>query len=195
MATLRLIGFAVLVACAASAAAANEKKSAYTKLHLADCREETPDPDDPLASGTWWCAGYDGMPVMVAEGDLRFMVSYGANAADEIAASETLPSFNHIGETLEWRLELGRDDGVWRPFATILRYFTDSDGQKGQFLVITKLGGSGQICQIGFIDALKNPDANILARQVADEAATGFRCGEENRLQYGLAEDDVAEQH
>ena len=57
MATLRLIGFAVLVACAASTAAANEKKSAYTKLDLADCREEAPDPDDPLASGTWWCDG------------------------------------------------------------------------------------------------------------------------------------------
>jgi hypothetical protein len=193
MATLQLAGSVLVVAIAASAAAANEKKSVYTKLDLAQCREEAPDPDDPLASGTWWCEGHDGMPIMVAEGDLRMMVSYGANAAGEIAASETLPSFNHIGETLEWRLELGRDDGLWHPFATILRYFTDSDGEKGQFLVITKLGGSGQICQIGFVDALKNPDANTLARQVADEAAPGFRCGEENRLQFGLTGDDARE--
>jgi hypothetical protein len=75
------------------------------------------------------------MPVRVAEGDLRFLVSYGANAAGEIAAGQTVPQFNTINETLEWRL-----DGAGRAFATILRFFTDGEGEKEQILVVTRLG-------------------------------------------------------
>ena len=106
------------------------------------------------------------MKVMVTEGDLRFMLSYGDDAENEVAAGQTLPRFNTIGNTLEWRLEKG-DDGIARPTATILRFFTDPDvegGRKGQVLVITKLGGPGQICQMGRVNALANPDANAMPR-------------------------------
>ena len=191
MAGLRMILAAALVlGTAPTAAVANE--SAYTKLALAACREEAPDPDDPLQSGVWWCEGYGGMPVRVAEGDLRFMVSYGDTAAAERAATQTLPRFNTIGGTLEWRLKSGAD-GTSRPIATILRYFTDADvegGRKGQFLVITRLGPPGAVCQVGFVDALVNPDANAIAREVADNAAEGFDCASEEPLQYGLVGGD-----
>jgi len=191
MAGIRVVLVAVAVLAASPAiAAANE--SVYTKLDLAACREEAPDPDDPLQSGVWWCEGYQGVPVRVAEGDLRFMVSYGADAADEPAAGQTLPRFNTIGETLEWRLKSGADR-TSRPVATILRYFTDADaegGRKGQFLVITRLGPPGRVCQIGLVDALVNPDANAIARAVADNAGEGFDCATEERLQYGLVGGD-----
>jgi hypothetical protein len=127
----------------------------------------------------------------VAEGDLRFLVSFGENAADEPAAGETLPAFNTIGTTLEWRLERNRSDGSLTPVATILRYFTDSGtgtGEKGQFLVVTKLGGPGQVCHIGYVDATLNPDANTMARQVAEQAAAGFVCGQDRPGTYGLAQ-------
>lgn len=169
---------------------AAEITSAYTDLDLADCREQPTDPDDPLQSGVWWCEGYAGIPVYVTEVDLRFIVSYGPTATEEIAASETLPAFNTLGDTIEWRLAPGLD-GRPLPFATILRFHTDADGIKGQVLVITKLATPGQVCRVGTIDVSHNPDANALAREVADNAAPGFACGHDQPLAYGLVGDDA----
>ena len=180
----------ILLAClpaAVPALADGAFESAYTKLDLANCQQEPLNPDDPVAGGTWWCEGYGGTPVRVAEGDLRFLVSFGHNAADEPAAGETLPAFNTIGTTLEWRL--GRDwaTGSFVPIATILRYFTDSGtGEKGQVLVVTKLGAPGQVCHVGYVDALLNPQANATARQVAEQVAAGFVCGTHQAGYYGV---------
>ena len=191
MATSLLKRLTILVACLSAVAPALANgafESAYTKLDLGQCRQEPLNPDDPVEGGTWWCEGYGGTPVRVAEGDLRFLVSYGENAAEEVAAGETLPAFNTIGTTLEWRLERDRSNGSLHPIATILRYFTDSGtGEKGQVLVVTKLGGPGQVCHIGYVDALLNPDANAMARQVAEQAAAGFVCGQDRPGTYGLA--------
>ena len=179
--------FLVLYVVAATPAIAGDYDSAYTKLDLGQCRQEAPDPEDPLSGGVWWCAGHAGIPVRVAEGDLRFLVSFGANAAGEPAASETLPQFNRIGTTLEWRLEASPADGRWRPVATILRYFTQGDlDSEGQVLVVTKLGPPGQICHIGYVDALLSPDANVIARQVAEMGASSFICGRDHAGYYGV---------
>lgn len=180
--------FLVLYFVMAAPAAAGIYDSAYTKLDLDQCRQEAPDPEDPLSGGVWWCAGYTGIPVRVAEGDLRFLVSFGANAAGEPAAGETLPQFNRIGTTLEWRLETTPTDGSWRPVATILRYFTQGDfDAEGQVLVVTKLGPPGQICHIGYVDALLNPDANVIARQIAEMGSGSFVCGRDQPSYYGIA--------
>lgn len=194
MARHRLILLLGLVLSLGASAASAENASVYTRLVLERCRAEPPDPEDPLQSGVWWCRGHGTIPVRVAEGDLRFLVSYGRDAQDEMAASQTLPQFNTINETLEWRLAPGLD-GVPRPVATILRFFTDSGdgGRKGQVLVITKLGGPGQVCHVGYVDALLNPDANVIARQVADNAAPHFVCGRDMALRYGLTGDDAQE--
>ena len=186
------IGLSLLVPLLAAAQAAAENSSAYTKIHLEACRAIPPAPDDPLQSGAWWCEGYGGIPVYVSEGDLRFFVSYGESAPDELAAKTTLPPFNHIGETIEWRLA---PDG--RPFATILRFFTSFGDSvpEGQVLVLTKLGGPGQICHLGYVDARTNPDANALAREVADNGAADFDCGRETALEYGLTGDEVPERY
>ena len=44
--------------------------------------------------GTWTCAGYAGTPVVLSAGNQRMQVSFGRRAADEVAAGETLGSFN-----------------------------------------------------------------------------------------------------
>jgi hypothetical protein len=163
-------------------------ESAYTALELGQCQQQPLDPGDPVDGGVWWCEGYGGMPVRVAEGDLRFLVSFGANAATEPAAGQTLPQFNRIHTTLEWRLATNPADGRRYPVATILRYFTDNNGEReGQVLVVTKLGGPGQVCQVGYVDALLNPDANVLARQVAEAVAPQFVCGQHLPGYYGVA--------
>jgi hypothetical protein len=186
------IGLSLLLPLLAAIPAAAENLSAYTKIKLDACREIPPAPDDPLESGAWWCGGHGGVAVYVSEGDLRFFVSYGENAPNELAAKTTLPAFNHIGEPIEWRLG---PDG--RPFATILRFFTSTgDGAPdGQVLVITKLGGPGQICHLGYVDARINPDANALAREVADNGARDFACGGDTALCYGLSGDEVPERY
>jgi hypothetical protein len=46
--------------------------------------------------------------VRVAEGDLRIFVSYGPKAETQTAAYETIPQFNTISETLEWRASRDR---------------------------------------------------------------------------------------
>ena len=184
------IAAAVLAGFLATGPAAAENSSVYTKVDLAACREVPPDADDPLQSGVWWCDGYRGLPVYVMEGDLRFFVSYGEQAPDEPAARITLPSFNHIGDTIEWRL--GPDGAA---IATILRFYTDSGdgGPEGQTLVITKLGGAGQVCHLGYVDARLNPDANAIAREVADNASADFDCTREQAWYYGLDGNDAEE--
>jgi hypothetical protein len=183
---LRLIATALPLA--AGPALAQTYDSVYTTLELGQCLQQPVDPEDPAGGAVWWCEGHGGMPVRVAEGDLRFFVSYGANAATEIAAGETLPQFNRIHTTLEWRLATNLADGSRYPIATILRYFTQTGpGPEGQVLVVTKLGGPGQICHIGYVDALLNADANVLARQVAQAGAAAFVCGQHQPAYYGVA--------
>ena len=118
------------------------------------------------------------MPVMIAEGDLRMFVSYGLESTTEKAAQQTLPPFNHLGPKIEWRVS--NIDGSYKPFATILRFFTQREGSdtEGQVLVVTRVA-PGATCHVAYIDALANPNANELARQVADDKAMDFDCESE----------------
>jgi hypothetical protein len=158
-------------------AAAEEIASVYTPLKLDACKNVTP-PGEEEVGGVFRCEGYGGRDVRVAEGDLRMFVSYGPDAERQTAATQTLPAFNSTGETLEWRLA----DGV--PFATILRFHWDSDGAKGSTLVVTKLGET-DACHVAHVMATDNPNANVLAREIADGQARGFNCQRDKIRDYG----------
>jgi hypothetical protein len=156
----------------AAPASAQQIESSYTDLNLnVDCT--VIESDD---FGTMWaCQGLKGIPVMVTEGDLRMFVSYGLTSTTEKAAEQTLGPFNRLGDKIEWRVS--NAEGYWKPFATILRFFTKrEEGEtEGQVLVVTKIA-PGATCQIAYIDALANPDANELARKTADTKAKDFDC-------------------
>lgn len=146
--------------------------SVYTDINLDECM--VLNADDFGAS--FACPGYKGFPLYIAEGDLRFFVSYGFGAPDEMAAEQTLPSFNVIGEKLEWRVS--NKSGDFKPFATILRYFTQTgDGSQpdGQVLVVTKIE-AGNTCHVAYVDARLTPNANEIARQFADQLVEEFNC-------------------
>lgn len=146
--------------------------SAYTDVNLDECL--VLNADDFGAS--FACPGYKGFPLYIAEGDLRFFVSYGFGALDEMAVEQTLPQFNTLGAKLEWRLS--NKSGDFKPFATILRYYTqsgDSATPDGQVLVVTKIE-EGSTCHIAYIDAKLTPNANEEARAWADEEAENFDC-------------------
>lgn len=165
-----------------AAAHANPLKSLYTTLELSSCQR-----GQQHAGGTSWiCAGLDGYPVQVADGDQRTFISVGAAAAKHRATRQTLASFNsifdakHARATLEWRIV--RQNGRAVPFATILRYFTWKDERRGEVLVVTRVV-AGQSCHVAYIDALANPDAIAIARQVADTTARRFDCKTEPGIQ------------
>ncbi|MDP1730367.1 MAG: hypothetical protein Q8L54_04140 [Devosia sp.] len=172
-------GLMAVVACALGAgeAAAQQIESAYTDADLDECT--VIEADD--FGARWACPGRKGIPVMIAEGDLRFFVSYGLKSTEERAAGQTLPPFNRLGPRIEWRVS--NAGGQWKPFATILRFFTQrEEGEKeSQILVVTKLE-EGSTCHVAYIDATANANANELARKAADEMAPDFDCADEPRI-------------
>ena len=170
----RTVFQAILVFCLVPAATAGEFDSAYTKLKFEECVLIRPPADESTDGGALECAGYQGIPVYVADGDLRMFISYGPQADQEPAARQTLSNFNTVNETLEWRLR----NGV--PVATILRWFPslDETGKTGSILIVTQLLPGGGTCWIAKIDAQANKNANVLARQAADTMAGTFDCSQ-----------------
>lgn len=159
------------IALMVTGAFAQSNDSVYTKLDL-DNECSVIEADD--FGAMFACPGYKGIPVMVAEGDLRMFVSYGLNSTNEVAAEQTLAPFNTVGDTIEWRL--GNTEFGMAPIATILRFFTD-DGMddKQQYLIVTKVK-MGETCQVARINATKYKDANQIARDVADNMVPDFTC-------------------
>jgi hypothetical protein len=183
-ATVRSLGFAmVLGGCLASAldhspAAANPVKSLYTTVQLKTCKQVKRHRD----GGAWLCEGLAGLPVYVAEGDLRQFLSVGADAPKRRAATQTLGAFNSIFEngsdraTIEWRFDRRGERQI--PYAIIVRFHTAQDGRKGDVLVVSKVGAA-ETCHVAYVDALANSDAITLARFVADKQAKTFDCRSE----------------
>jgi hypothetical protein len=164
------IVFAAAVLAAVPAGAA-ELVSAYTDVDIEQCEMLSGDE----MGATWACEGLDGYPVMISEGDLRMTVSYGENAMDELAMSQGFGPFNRLGAKMEW---LSPADDPDSPVATILRwYLQKGEGpDESQILVVTQLE-PGAVCQIAWIDATANANANQMARDAAEELAGDFDCG------------------
>jgi hypothetical protein len=175
----------ILGGCLASAsalghapAAANPVKSLYTTVQLKACKQVKRHRD----GGAWLCNGLDGLPVYVADGDLRQFLSVGADASKRRAATQTLGPFNSIFEngsdraTIEWRFDRRGERQI--PYAIIVRFHTSQDGRKGDVLVVSKVSAT-ETCHVAYIDALANSDAITLARFVADNRAKAFDCRNE----------------
>lgn len=174
-----IVGGVVAAALAvAGPAHAAGPASVYSKINLDGCSVFRHDKES--GSTSWFCPAIPGQALWIAEGDLRFFVSFGKAAEVQVAAEQTLPPFNRIGDTLEWRL--GADGEA---YATILRWFTEfDDGRVGQVLVVTKVGDAGA-CHVAYVDALANRNANELARQAADTLSAGFDCETQEPVVFG----------
>lgn len=168
-------------------AAAHGAESAYTTVVFEkDCKQT----DTDELGGSAICKGYKDFPVHFSEGDLRQSVFYGhIGSWYEDGAFESFGRFNHAGDRIEWRLEGGS------PYATIRRWFVSTgendEGEplpEAQVLVISKVGqkGVGDACVVGYVEATANPDANDIARKVADETAKGFECRKAEPAWHGV---------
>jgi len=184
----RAVVLAIVLACiyfVNTPAGAQSIESVYTVLDLDKCRHTAGKEEEDY--GEWRCKGYGGIAVHVSAGDQRSYVSYGRKAKSEPAAKQALASFNGEGGNIEWRGERGAD-GKLKPFATIMPWSTtvstSDEPVRGQMLVVTRLGPGG-VCHVGYVDGKANPDADTLARKIADEHARKFRCGTDKPMVLG----------
>lgn len=161
----------------AGPAAAQLVNASVTELNLDFC---TVMQSDDFGS-IWACPGLRGMPVMIAERDQHFMVSFGLKSTEEKAAEQTLPPRHHLDGEIEWRVS--NRDGAWKPFATILRYVIapEAGRPEGEVLVVSKVA-EGATCHVAYIDALANAEALVLAQQTADAKAPDFDCAGEPEI-------------
>ncbi len=159
----------------------------------------------PLAAGAFALAMLPGSPAVgetIDHAATRFnvdqcrhkqgYVSYGPHARREPAATQTLGAPNGEGRSIEWRMVRG-PGRKGRPFATIMRWTTavvaddpkvERGVHRGEVLVVTRLGPGG-VCHVGYVDGRQNPDANTLARAIADRHARAFRCGKDKPIMLG----------
>ncbi|WP_275785634.1 hypothetical protein [Pararhizobium gei] len=183
-----LLPLALGLAMPATAGQAN--KSAYTDFNTDKCR--TVAQDDEGGGIVMTCAGWKENAVHFMEGDMRQSFLYGpVSSAFLDGTFESFEPFNHTGSKIEWRL-----GGDGKPVATILRWFIEnldpatsqpSPKMRGQVLVVSRVAaGDGKSCVVGYVDALANPEPNILARQIADTIATGFRCSIDDAGFHGM---------
>jgi hypothetical protein len=193
MQVARLRTFAAAAALAillASPAIGETIESATTRFDVDKCAHKAG--HEAEDEGEWHCVGYAGIPVLMTAGDVRVYISYGAKAAREPAAAQTLAAPNGEGKSIEWRLvrELGRNG---RAFATIMRWSTaipvddpkvENGTYRGEILVVTRLGPGG-VCHVGYVDARQNANAIELAREIADRHARTFRCGKDKPIVLG----------
>ncbi|MCC7253532.1 hypothetical protein [Hyphomicrobium sp.] len=178
----RLCTFAIVLWCGA-AVAIQQVRSLYTAVDPSLCR--------PLGGGdsggaARLCEGLPGYPVYIAEGSRGVYLSVGPNADKRRAARQTLSSFNTLFDrggrrtTVEWRFVVRDRQTV--PYATIVRYFTQSATDAGQVLVVMRVTDR-EVCHVAYVDALANLDAIVLARKLADTVARSKPCPQEPSVQ------------
>lgn len=146
---------------------------------------DQPAPDEPGGWAVLRCQGLGGVPVVVSDSDGRMSVWYGQGGEGHRGWA-SFTGFNEVNDTIEWRGIIGSGQG---PYAAIHRWFVDDGtGGRRQVLVVSTVAmAPGEVsCPAGYVDANANANANVLARQVADRIARGFRCGRDPAMYHGL---------
>jgi hypothetical protein len=177
MGSKALIVAALWAVAVAPSASAQEYSSQYSSTMVKKCKVVDRAPKDEGSWTIWQCTGVGGYVVRITEDDLRHNVSMGRTfkeAADAAVARHQFPTFNAIGDTLEWRMFKGR------PFATIHRWTLFDAAGAGKpapysMMVVTRLNPT---CHASYVDVRANAPANAndLARRAADTHATIFDC-------------------
>lgn len=155
----------VAALAAAPAAAQSPADSAYTDLDTESCQVLSQVEEGESIS--WLCPGFRTFPLYVNAGDGRFDVDAGMDDG----AFDTIPAFNAPGPRVEWRL---RDRA---PFAIIYRLREVALEARGSMLFVETVGSAGVPgCTVATV-AGDVPNANQVARDLADALAEDFRCG------------------
>ncbi|WP_300527574.1 hypothetical protein [Maricaulis sp.] len=130
------------------------------------------------------CQGVGPWTVYVHADSHREMTAYATvplepgERPEHFAFGGYMGNMGGYNNVIEWRLK--REGG--EPFATIHRYrFPDPDdfSRAREILTVTALRAdyAFESCHVGYVDATDLPDANVLARELADRLSYTFRCG------------------
>ncbi len=177
----------LLAAIAVPAAASAEPfDSIYSSF---DWQDDCIVTDEPTAPEEIWvklaCPGPGPYSIFISDDDQRMSLDYGRAAPDR-GGWESFTSFNHVHTTVEWRRH--ETAAGMEPFAAIHRWFVQGQGQDArEVLVVSTVSqfSKEQSCMVGFVDANANPDANEMARQIADQHAETFDCTQSEPQFYG----------
>ncbi|WP_366654701.1 hypothetical protein [Fodinicurvata sp. EGI_FJ10296] len=183
----------LMLAAAGSFAAADNQTgatSAYSTLNWDENCTVTGEPTADAPEENWIqlrCDGYGGLPVHVADDNGRMSLSYG-HQSEKTRHWNSFAGFNEVHDTIEWRLH--DTGGELRPFATIHRWLVGSAGTESErraVLVVSTVANraAGKSCDVGYVDATLTPDANTLAREIADTLAPNFACGRDRAQWHG----------
>lgn len=180
--------FAILAALALSSQAeAADISSAYTQVDETACTTFSMN-EEGGEFANLACPGYGGYPVLIYSGDLRESIFYGFPPDPDRLAWESFGAFNSTASRIEWRIETDGDRKI--PFATIHRWRVSDaiDSAKvTEVLVVEKVGqvDKQKGCAVGLVLASGNPDANRMAREIADAKAKSFACGVDEPIRQG----------
>jgi hypothetical protein len=147
--------------------------SVYTKFDIEKCPRLDAGNADEGEGGSWLCKGYGNLKIYFAEGDLRQFVAFGKSPKKTCAAEQTFSGFNSANTTIEWRLNKGK------PIAAIQRWTVSYDPEDSAktktWLVVTRIERSNS-CRMAVVEGAF-PNANVKAREIADQSAEKFECG------------------
>lgn len=157
--------------------------SVYTELDLSRCRQASA-PEEG-ASAEWLCPGHAGVPLIVLSGDGRFDIDGG----EDNGLWESVAPFNDPGPRVEWRQRSGS-----RPHALIYRLrYTDARNRPRSALGVETIsypvvrngpeGWSG--CLVAWVGG-DVPNANAVARRIADRMDRRFQCGHTEPEEIGI---------
>ena len=181
-----MIRQALAVLAIPGAAAAQQIDSVYTTYDWdTDCRtlEDNLPADEAAMSFRMVCPGPDGFYLMLSEGDARISMDYATT--QRFGPWESFTPFNTVHDTVEWRRQ--RLNEKMQAFATIHRWDVGPSDDDREILVISTVATApdAESCMVGVIDTATTPDANELARAVADRFAPGFVCGNAQLRAFG----------
>jgi hypothetical protein len=147
--------------------------SVYTKFDIAKCPRLDVGNADEGEGGSWLCKGYGTLKIYFAEGDLRQFVAFGKSPKKTCAAEQTFSGFNSANTTIEWRLKNGKAIAAIQRWT--VSYDPEDSAKTKTWLVVTRIEPSNS-CRMAVVEGAF-PNANVKAREIADQSAEKFECG------------------
>ena len=167
---MRYLAAPLFLCLVASPAVAEDVSSAYTQFDIEKTCKVVEPGDEYVYAGTWRCPGGKFPDIIYSSADDRDFVGFGKRGSETCAFKKTFNGFNTALSPVEWRLKDGK------VFAAIERWrvVIDENGNTATWLVVSKVKGR-EACAVSYV-AGSYPDANGVARIMADAEAEGFDC-------------------
>lgn len=159
----------IVLSLSATAAAASEITSVYTKFELNTC-EVIEKGDEYVYAGTWRCRGLDDIDIILSSADDRSFAAFGRDAGNNCSFQKTFGPFNTALSPVEWRITNGKAIAAIERWSVV----NDEKGNSATWLVVNALRDN-ESCHVHYVSG-SYPNANAEARRAADAVAADFDC-------------------